>query len=124
MMKTRIALFCLLLPLLAFTADVPRRQVLGTKRMDEVSTADGFAYFSGQLDEKKLSTDFPTIYFHEDGFGPTLTILANRMRADFSIDRMEEVFGIYRALVKAKAKQDTEAYDRLLYDLRNTTTNH
>ncbi len=117
-MKTRTLLALFLCQLLALASDSQRMRELGKQKLDEVVTADGFLYFTGFLDNREIPTDFPTIYFHSSGSGPTLTILASKVRADFPIERITEALATYKDLVEAKAKRDAESQQRLLRQMR------
>ncbi|MBI3915470.1 MAG: hypothetical protein HY322_00485 [Betaproteobacteria bacterium] len=98
MTRSRIGVLCLVLllvPLASHAQDADKRRVaqLGKMTLDQVTTKDGFAYYSGHL---PVEGNFPAMYAHT---GNAITVLGRGFMREYPIHEWRKAVQAYRALL-------------------------
>lgn len=118
-MKTKyLFVFCIAIAATLFGQGIGEKQSkmarLSKAKMGEVTTGDGFEYFSGYLNTKVIPSNFLTIYSYQNiGEDPKLKIIGRNVNVDFPLSKMDEALSVYKGLVLAKVATDEKELEAI-----------
>jgi hypothetical protein len=85
-----------------------RAKPLEKRDLEWITPAEGFAYFSGNLNTNR---DFPTIYLH----GDTITIVAPAVWLDYQVSEIDIALRVFKAICTKRSQEYNEDWERMRF---------